>query len=194
MSEYIFDQVGTFNTTGERYRGHYSIWITNEIEDLKLYLKDTLIGGYTGPQTKGWINGNWYKKSREVPIGVLPIPKDMRDGYHLDPYTDSSDTSTPTRRTKLSQNQLLAKLLGTRIPILPVSSPREESLFREFMERYDGGGTKLPNWNGMAKEWNQLVNRESESGKNLFYKVSATQQNQAAQSLTVAGLMNPLAP
>ena len=66
-------QVGTLNGTGQTYRGHFSIWLTDEIQDRYEYLDDVLI---SSPQVTGWVNGSLYKQTSEV-SGILPIPEDI---------------------------------------------------------------------------------------------------------------------
>lgn len=71
--------------------------MTNEIEDLKIYLRDSLVGGYTGPETPGWVNVNWYKPTPEVPVGVLSIPVQTRRKYGLADYIKPSARRKPPR-------------------------------------------------------------------------------------------------
>ncbi|EDR10701.1 uncharacterized protein LACBIDRAFT_324541 [Laccaria bicolor S238N-H82] len=65
---------GTYNSTGQRYRGHYSIWITNSIQEHLISLQDTLVDPI---QISGWVNGNLYTPTTEV-LGILPIPDIVR--------------------------------------------------------------------------------------------------------------------
>jgi len=67
-------KVGTFNTTGKKYRGHYSIWTTNTLQERLLYLHDRFINPC---EIKGWINGNLYIQTEER-LGILPLPEDVR--------------------------------------------------------------------------------------------------------------------
>lgn len=162
-SDLLAYQVGYRNTTGLRYKGHYSIWVTNEILDLKMYLQDVLIGGYTGPDIAGWVNGNAYKQTDEVPIGVLPIPKEVREQHQLRDYVKPPEG----HGSKRPRHDFLAELQGTRKPILPVHTSRERALFATFMERLPLGNTSKPNWEAMSKEWNDFANQR----EGVYYKV-----------------------
>lgn len=156
-------QVGTKNTTGKPYRGHFSIWTINEIEDLKLALKDSLVGGYTGPENPGWINVNWYKRTSEVPVGVLQVPEKTRREFGLEDYL------APAPGTKAPRYDVLAEFQATRKAILPVHTPAEHSLYQSFMNRHSNGNhsTRAPNWTRMAKEWNAVANTRD----GVYYKV-----------------------
>ncbi|KAJ7924309.1 hypothetical protein B0H13DRAFT_1864173 [Mycena leptocephala] len=48
-------QVGTFNSTGQRFKGHYSIWLTNEIQEP---LSSPIL-------LTGWVNGNLYEQMKD---------------------------------------------------------------------------------------------------------------------------------
>lgn len=135
--------------------------MTNEIEDLKISLKDRLVGGYTGPETPGWVNVNWYKESPEVPVGVLPVPQETKHEYGLDSYVP------PPARSKAPRYDILAELQGTRKPILPVHTPAEHGLYRSFMRKHSDHSTRAPNWSRMAKDWNSIA----QSNDNIYYKV-----------------------
>ena len=77
--------MGTYNSTGQHYQGHYSIWLTNELQEKLVFLQDILINP---PLITNWVNGNLYQRASEV-SGVLPIPVDiqiksgMSDTLHL---------------------------------------------------------------------------------------------------------------
>ncbi|KAJ7158821.1 hypothetical protein C8R46DRAFT_1224735 [Mycena filopes] len=114
--------VGTFNSTGERYKGHYSIWLTNELQELTYYVQDILIN----PQLiTGWVNGNLYQQSNET-TGVLPIPEDVRRKYGMAIFDASLDL-------KKERHRYLASLQCTRKAVLPIHNDDEKALFRKLM-------------------------------------------------------------
>lgn len=153
-------QVGIKNTTGRPYRGHFSIWMTNELKDLKIYLKDSLVGGYTGPETLGWLNVNWYKPTSEVPVGVLSIPAETRREYGL------ADYAKPPANTKPPRHNILVELQGTKKAILPVHTQAEHRLYQSFMQGHLDR-SRAPNWARMTKDWNMIANRRDD----VYYKV-----------------------
>ncbi|KAJ7495199.1 hypothetical protein FB451DRAFT_1163938 [Mycena latifolia] len=83
--------VGTFNRTGRRFKGHYSIWLTNEIQELLSYLEDIVADR---PLT-GWVNGNLYQPTNEV-SGVLPIPDDIHISSGMARFESSLDSARYT--------------------------------------------------------------------------------------------------
>ncbi|KAJ7246127.1 hypothetical protein B0H12DRAFT_1235640 [Mycena haematopus] len=113
--------VGTFNSTGKRYKGHYSIWIINEVQELISSLEDCLIEPIL---LTGWVNGNLYVPTKEV-AGVLPIPDDVRLKSGMAQFEQSLHSK--------QRHRYLAALQGTRKPVLPIHSTPEKHLFRELM-------------------------------------------------------------
>ncbi|KAJ6612423.1 hypothetical protein B0H10DRAFT_2223152 [Mycena sp. CBHHK59/15] len=70
--------VGTYNSTGKRYAGHYSIWLTNELQELLSFLEDVFIN----PRfITGWVNGNLYPPTTEV-AGVFPSLRTYESNMH----------------------------------------------------------------------------------------------------------------
>ncbi|KIK65881.1 hypothetical protein GYMLUDRAFT_239563 [Collybiopsis luxurians FD-317 M1] len=95
-------QVGTFNSTGEKFQGHDYIWLSNEIQELKI----TISAHFSQfcPSPLPWVNGNLYKPTNEV-LGVLPLPTPILKKSSIQPFVPSLD-----------QNQkqgFLAQLQGT---------------------------------------------------------------------------------
>ncbi|RXW16378.1 hypothetical protein EST38_g9477 [Candolleomyces aberdarensis] len=150
--------VGIYNRTGKRYRGHFSIWVTNEIQELTTFLRDILI---EPPESDGWINGNAYIQTSEV-IGVLPIPEQIRVESGMREY----DSSLDSRR----KHQFLAELQGVCKAVLPVHNPKEKTLFRELVQGDPGfnGPGKEPNWKGIVKSWNRIADGDD----GIFYKLT----------------------
>ncbi|KAF6763328.1 hypothetical protein DFP72DRAFT_1164252 [Ephemerocybe angulata] len=149
---------GTYNRTGKRYKGHFSIWVTNEIQELTIALRDVLIDP---SEFKGHVNGNFYMQTQEV-IGVLPVPEKMRTdsamrGY--DPIVDS--------RRKQSH---LAQLQGVSKAVLPVHTHRERALFSNLMQRHPAfnTGTAELNWKEAIRVWNRIADQDDQ----VFYKLT----------------------
>lgn len=105
--------MGTFNSTGQHYCGHFDIWITNEIQELLVHLEEALTDV---PTITGWVNGNLYTMTTEV-AGVLPIPSNIRELSGMASYEPTLDFR--------QSYAYLANLQGTRKPILPVHSHAE---------------------------------------------------------------------
>lgn len=150
-------QVGTYNRTGKRYRGHYSIWVTNEIQELTLALDGVLINP---PNFKGHINGNFYSPTKEV-IGVLPVPSDLRARSSIREYTPSIDGKR--------KFDFLARLQGTAKAVLPIHTTQERALYRQLMQRDPAFNTPSsePQWSEAVKVWNALADRDD----HVYYKV-----------------------
>ncbi len=151
-------QVGTFNTTGVKYKSHYSPWLTNQIHEHLAFLEDVLEKPPRLPV--GWVNGNLYTPTKEV-LGVLPIPDDVRLSAGMNEYIPSLDAQRSHR--------FLAHLQGTSKPVLPVHTRAERKMFSELMRTHEDfkalGGS--PNWKKAVKVWNRLA----EDNPNLSYKV-----------------------
>ncbi|KAH9483209.1 hypothetical protein JR316_0005313 [Psilocybe cubensis] len=142
--------VGTFNSTGQRYRGHFSIWLTNSIQERLEYLRDVLINPL---ELTGWVNGNLYMQTSEV-LGILPIPLEIRTSAGMTEYTPSLD-----RRQK---HAFLAQMQKTRKPILPVHNPDEKQLFRHLMQKNPeyNSVSSGPIWKEAVKVWNHYADTE----------------------------------
>lgn len=156
----IFFQVGTFNSTGQRYRSHFSIWTTNKIQERLTYLED-IHPSFNSMKITGWVNGNLYVPTTEV-IGILPIPDDVRIESGMSEYIPSVDSQ--------QRHAFLAEMQGTHKPVLPVNNTAEKHLFRFLMENnkdYNSRATG-PVWRQAVKVWNYYAN----SNTNVSYKVS----------------------
>jgi hypothetical protein len=108
----------------------------------------------------GWVNGNLYIPTKEV-LGILPIPEEIRFSSAMTAYVPPLD-----------QNQkynFLAKIQGTRKPILPIHTPSEKQLFRQLMNSNSAFSPKSgePRWRDAVKFWNQNADRMDD----VSYKV-----------------------
>ncbi|KAJ7170171.1 hypothetical protein C8R46DRAFT_1266577 [Mycena filopes] len=150
--------VGTFNSTGHRFNGHYSIWLTNEIQELLSYLEDVLIN--PRPLT-GWVNGNLYLPTNEV-SGVLPIPNDIRIKSGMAEFQSSLDS------TRLHHH--LAALQGTRKAVLPVHNTAEKDLFRSLMlgPNTPGNFSSSRQVENTVKIWNATADAQDD----IYYKLA----------------------
>lgn len=157
----IFEKTGTYNTTGRHYRGHFSIWITNQLQEHLITLQDM----FNEPvQIGGWVNGNLYTPTSES-FGILPIPDDIRLSSGMAPFVPSTCDSS-------QQHWFLASKQGTRKPILPVHTKEEHQLFKSLL-KHDPSFTPQtgePNWRAAVKVWNSYADRTG----NVYYKVWST--------------------
>ena len=148
--------------TGQHYKGHTSIWVTNRIQELHAYLIEVLRNPL--PIT-GWVNGNLFLPTSEV-LGILPIPEEIRHSSGMAEYLRLSQN--PTQKQK---HHFLAQRQGTRKAILPVHTTAEHDLFRKLMTESsafnpaDGG---QPQWAIGVKIWNAHADSQDE----IWYKVS----------------------
>ncbi|KAF9529747.1 hypothetical protein CPB83DRAFT_882672 [Crepidotus variabilis] len=152
-------RVGTFNRTGQAYRGHYSIWLISSIQEHLVHLSDVLIQ----PQhIKGWVNGNLYLPTSEQ-LGILPVPDDVRTMSGMAEYDHD-----PLRATK-TRHQYLARMQGTHKAILPIHTPAEHDLFRSLMESNPAFNSESagPIWKLAVKAWNQIADKQD----GIFYKL-----------------------
>ncbi|EKM74532.1 hypothetical protein AGABI1DRAFT_95562 [Agaricus bisporus var. burnettii JB137-S8] len=148
---------GVYNSTGQRYRGHCSIWVTNEIQELLISLQEMFI---QPTLISGWVNGNLYVPTTEV-IGILPIPEDIRGQSAMAPYVHSANSQ--------QKHSFIASMQGTRKPVLPVHTHAEEQYFRSLMNSDPSFSPQSgePKWNEAVQVWN--ANAESRDG--VYYKL-----------------------
>ncbi|KAG6835921.1 hypothetical protein H0H93_013330 [Arthromyces matolae] len=149
--------VGTFNSTGKRYVGHYSIWITNKLQEMLALVQHMLI---CPPQIHGWVNGNLYLQTNEV-AGILPIPVAVQTQAAMGRYIASAHGKQP--------HYFLASMQGTRKPVLPVHNSQERKLFHDFMSGNNGFNhpTTGPNWDVAVQLWNNVA----ETRDKISYKL-----------------------
>ncbi|KAJ3083595.1 hypothetical protein HK102_000991 [Quaeritorhiza haematococci] len=145
--------VGTKNRTGKKYKGHYDIWLINEIQSLYLSLPMEEPKSFALPVN--WINGSLYQPTATKP-GIPHISKDLKEKYAIQDYIaqlrpaagcpsstaermkSSKSCSAPPRFSSYSH---LAKHQGTKHSVLPVHTVAEQSLFKKLMLEY---GVILP--------------------------------------------------
>ena len=123
--------------------GHFSIWLTDEIQDRYEYLDDILIGS---PQVTGWVNGSLYKQTSEV-SGILPIPEDICQHSSMAKFVP-----LPLDNKKQHQ-QFLARKQGVWKPALPIHTNEEQHYFQKLMHEspaFSKNGSPL-NWKEATK-------------------------------------------
>ncbi|KAJ7586925.1 hypothetical protein C8J56DRAFT_1051224 [Mycena floridula] len=152
-------QVGTFNSSGKPYQGHYSIWLTNELQELLTLL---LAKGVM-PDARlltGWVNGNLYVPTTEIQ-GILPIPASVRASCGMEEF----DPNTPKQ-----PHHFLASLQQTRKAVLPIHSKEERALFREFIAKnpIHPGSSGEPAWHILVRAWNECAKHRKE----ISYKLA----------------------
>ncbi|KAJ7689307.1 hypothetical protein B0H17DRAFT_1135117 [Mycena rosella] len=148
--------VGYFNSTGQKFQGHNCIWLLNEIHELEIMLGehyDCL------PAQLAWVNGNIYKKT-EQSAGIIQIPKSVRELVKIQPYNEETDSE--------QKQAYLAKMQGTRMPVLPVHTLAEKQLFAELIRTSPtfqrcSTSVSLPT----VEIWNQ----KAETTKDIYYKL-----------------------
>ncbi|KAF6744000.1 hypothetical protein DFP72DRAFT_858146 [Ephemerocybe angulata] len=127
---------GAYNRTGRCYRGHFSLWIINELQDLSISLREVLTEPCKFP---GHVNGTYYTPTSEH-IGILLVPPATRtdDGMHK--YSPSMDGRW--------KHHHLAMLQGVSKAVLPVHTDQERDLFHTLMQAHPTFSTPNgePNW------------------------------------------------
>ncbi|KAJ3816731.1 hypothetical protein F5880DRAFT_1618992 [Lentinula raphanica] len=151
-------RVGTFNSTGKPWTGHYSIWLTNELHEMLLTLRsNNLISEIpAGIIPAGWINGNFYLPTTEV-TGILPIPEKIR--------RDSGMLEYDANLHRTQTHWFVASLQGTQRPVLPIHNKREEDLFRDLV--LTNTGASEPRWDNIVLAWNTTANNDTD----VSYKI-----------------------
>jgi hypothetical protein len=152
-------QVGHFNSTGQKYLGHDSIWLSNEIQELEITL-----GEHYGclPTQLAWVNGNLYKKTEQT-AGIIQIPKSVCELVKIQPFNQETDSN--------QKQAYLAKMQGTRKPVLPVHTLAEKQLFTELMRTSPTFQRCSTSVSLAAAE---IWNRKAENTADIYYKVNCT--------------------
>ncbi|KAF8078294.1 hypothetical protein FPV67DRAFT_1402915 [Lyophyllum atratum] len=150
--------VGTYNSTGQCYVGHYSIWITNALQETLCLVQHHLIDAR---EMVGWVNGNLYQPTAEV-AGVLPIPNQVQSSLGMATYE-------PSLHSK-QRHFFLASMQRTRKPVLPIHDSQERDLFRDFMTGDSGFNDPVsgPNWERAARLWNDTA----DTREGISYKLT----------------------
>ncbi|KAF6742765.1 hypothetical protein DFP72DRAFT_1104354 [Ephemerocybe angulata] len=148
---------GTYNTTGQHYRGHFDIDLIN----LRHKLINSDIIRQSIPKATplaNWVDGNMYVRTTEI-FGILPVPDDIRLQSGLLAYNPDNVPKA---------HEYLARRQGTRHAVLGVHTGAEHRLYSNLMQTSpsymrDGG----PDWPRAIREWNE----NHVDGKTIFYKL-----------------------
>lgn len=157
--------VGTLNSTGKKYAGHFSIWLTNDIQELYEFVCDILLEPKRA--VTGHVNGNLYQQTDEV-SGVLPIPDDIQQKAGMAAYNPALPQATK------GSHRYLAARQGTRKAVLPVHNDAERNLFRDLMLGSNSFGdfTSPLRVETAVRIWNATA----DSDEQISYKVRAQLQ------------------
>ncbi|KAJ7877353.1 hypothetical protein B0H14DRAFT_2567726, partial [Mycena olivaceomarginata] len=133
-----------------------SIWLLNEIQELEITLGERY---NCLPAQLAWVNGNLYTKTVQT-AGIIQIPKYVREPVKIQPFNQETDSN--------QKQAYLAKMQGTRKPVLPVHTIAEKQLFAELMRTSKtfqkcSTSISLP----AAEIWNQ----RAESTADIYYKL-----------------------
>jgi hypothetical protein len=83
----------------------------------------------------GWVNGNYYVPTTES-LGILPIPLETRESSGIATYISGPITNIKTGEKKKPQrHDFLARMQGTRRPVLPVHTTAERLMFRTLITK-----------------------------------------------------------
>ncbi|KAJ6473082.1 hypothetical protein C8R45DRAFT_776206, partial [Mycena sanguinolenta] len=148
--------VGHFNSTGKKYIGHDSIWLVNDIQELEITLGER----YKKPPLElAWVNGNLYQKTQQT-IGIIKIPQTICAPVKIQPYNEEADSK--------QKQAYLAKMQGTRKPVLPVHTLAEKMLFNKLMRTSPAFQNCKTAISAAAAE---IWNREAEKEQDVYYKL-----------------------
>lgn len=152
-------QVGTFNTTGRKYQGHFSIWITNNLQENLIFLEDML---ENPAPISNWVNGNLYIQTSET-IGILSIPDELQVESWMTCFDPKINSKQP--HTYLAERQNTCKA------ILPVHMPAKIKLFSTLMKDNSmfTSQSSGPCWCDCVWSWNSKANEYDD----IFYKVQS---------------------
>lgn len=150
LPEYVYvhnKRVGTMNTTGKKYRGHYDPWIINRIQERLAYLDAILINPI---EIRGMVNTDLYVRTQER-LGILPIPDGVRIASAIGEYNPQD----PGARKQ--EQAYLARIQNTKKAVLPVHTPQEYKLFEELMVSSSAfnSTSRGPVWKLAVRVWNE---------------------------------------
>ncbi|KAF9076554.1 hypothetical protein BDP27DRAFT_1357979 [Rhodocollybia butyracea] len=154
--EVLYPLVGHFNSTGTKFCSHDSIWLSNNIQELEI----TLSEHYGLPPCElVWVNGNLYQPTRQT-VGILSIPQSVCDAMKIQPYNSEVDAK--------QKQAYLARMQGTRLPVLPVHTLPEKALFNKLMRTSLTFQSCKTTVTVAATE---IWNREAKKSTDIYYKL-----------------------
>ena len=147
----------TFNRTGQRYNGHFEIWIYNYLQKIVEKTHDHVPDSET---IRGWVNGSMYTPTSEV-YGILPIPLEIVTKSAMQPFINTACGDI--------KHAYLAKMQGTQYAVINVHTVAEKQLFASLMwnNHHFNRSNQDPDWKEAVREWNH----NKADGKDIFYKV-----------------------
>ncbi|KAJ7689636.1 hypothetical protein B0H17DRAFT_1331730 [Mycena rosella] len=80
--------VGHFNSTGQKYAGHDSIWLSNKIQELEITLGEHY---QVAPTALPWVNSNLYRHFEQT-VGIVRIPQSVCAMVDIHPFRESHDS------------------------------------------------------------------------------------------------------
>ncbi|KAF5323995.1 hypothetical protein D9611_008386 [Ephemerocybe angulata] len=154
------DRVGTMNSTGKKYRGHYDLWISNRIQERQAYLEGVLSGPLSIPSTS---NGDLYIPTKER-LGILTIPDNIRLEAGIAEHAPDIAIHAPRR-----DFEYLARIQNTRKAVLPVHTTEEYELFDDLMKSSSAFNSRSrgPVWKLAVRVWNE----RADMSPKIFYKL-----------------------
>nr|GAT42490.1 predicted protein [Mycena chlorophos] len=148
--------VGHFNSTGRKYTGHDSIWLSNTIQELEITLGEHY---GTMPSTLPWVNGNLYCQSKQT-IGIVRIPASACEEVQIPPFLAALSSK--------QAQAYLAEMQGVQKPVLPVHTIKEKQLFSNLMRTspiFQRCSTAISR--EATIEWNRIAATD----KDIYYKL-----------------------
>ncbi|KAG2223600.1 hypothetical protein INT45_001682 [Circinella minor] len=173
--------VGSFNRYGRVHKGHYELWLTQHILDLRGSFG--MEQSYDSPGVHE--NAIFFEPSKEV-FGISPLQENLAKELGIEVVSSDEniqannvdfsmiinsilETSAlltfagSTLATKGARYRFIAQKQWTKFAILPVHTKRENDLFDEKMKTTYKNCTI--DWMKFAKNWSTYVN-----GEDIFYK------------------------
>lgn len=211
MPNLTITQVGFHNRTGQKYRGHYDIWIGDEIVELAVAVGSK--PSFPLPRVLST------RIATSETIGILPISTSLAEDLKITTLPRPRITSVPHHRdlpvhtlTRLSTKptnlyQYLQLRQRVLYAVLPVHTHMEYSTFKAHINdpHFRKGGKTYPpheQWKNIdfhkfAQFWNVLVHGQSrtvtESNQRLYYKLPLHLETHHKKSLLWKSELSTLA-
>lgn len=195
-------QVGYHNRTGLKYKGHFDIWVRDEIVELALAVGTK--PSFPPPRILST------RIATSETLGILPISTELAESLNMTtlprpriigvPHYHDTPVHRLTRLSTKPTNlyRYLQLRQGTLYAILPVHTHKEYVTFKSLITqpKFRRGGTSHPpheHWKNMdflqlTRAWNELVDSQSraitDSNQRLYYKIP--QQLEAHHKKSIA--------
>jgi len=151
--------VGTRNSTGKEYDGHFDIWMIDQLQILAERMRDKVPRSF---EIRGWINGSMYAPTKEV-SGILPIPEEIRFKSAMQPVIPEPPVKKGHWYLALCQN--------TKYAVMSIHTVAEKQLFSKLMREHPAFNQENqdPDWKKAVVVWNG--NHAKGNENEIFYKV-----------------------